>query len=286
MTDKLIGLGKLMRLEKPIGTFLLLWPTLSAFMILKDGSPTLGLVIIFCIGTFLMRSAGCVINDFFDRDFDGKVERTKNRPLVTGQVKGFEAITLFFILVGFSASLLFWTNKLTVIVACIGLIIAVIYPLTKRFFELPQVFLGLAFSWGILMVSAAELDRISSTSLIMFSACFFWILAYDTAYAMSDKEGDLSIGLNSSAITFGKHSPTLIVAFHLISLSLWSLCALLEKMSPIFYLSIFVCLGLVFMQFLLVRNGEPDKCLEAFKQNNWIGFSILVGTMLPSIIQM
>ena len=286
MTDKLIGLGKLMRLEKPIGTFLLLWPTLSAFMILKDGSPTLGLVIIFCIGTFLMRSAGCVINDFFDRDFDGKVERTKNRPLVTGQVKGFEAITLFFILVGFSASLLFWTNKLTVIVACIGLIIAVIYPLTKRFFELPQVFLGLAFSWGILMVSAAELDRISSTSLIMFSACFFWILAYDTAYAMSDKEGDLSIGLNSSAITFGKHSPTLIVTFHLISLSLWSLCALLEKMSPIFYLSIFVCLGLVFMQFLLVRNGEPDKCLEAFKQNNWIGFSILVGTMLPSIIQM
>ena len=286
MTDKLIGLGKLMRLEKPIGTFLLLWPTLSAFMILKDGSPTLGLVIIFCIGTFLMRSAGCVINDFFDRDFDGKVERTKNRPLVTGQVKGFEAITLFFILVGFSASLLFWTNKLTVIVACIGLIIAVIYPLTKRFFELPQVFLGLAFSWGILMVSAAELDRISSTSLIMFLACFFWILAYDTAYAMSDKEGDLSIGLNSSAITFGKHSPTLIVAFHLISLSLWSLCALLEKMSPIFYLSIFVCLGLVFMQFLLVRNGEPDKCLEAFKQNNWIGFSILVGTMLPSIIQM
>ena len=286
MTDKLIGLGKLMRLEKPIGTFLLLWPTLSAFMILKDGSPTFGLVIIFCIGTFFMRSAGCVINDFFDRDFDGKVERTKNRPLVTGQVKGFEAITLFFILVGFSASLLFWTNKLTVIVACIGLIIAVIYPLTKRFFELPQVFLGLAFSWGILMVSAAELDRISSTSLIMFSACFFWILAYDTAYAMSDKEGDLSIGLNSSAITFGKHSPTLIVAFHLISLSLWSLCALLEKMSPIFYLSIFVCLGLVFMQFLLVRNGEPDKCLEAFKQNNWIGFSILVGTMLPSIIQM
>jgi len=286
MTDKLIGLGKLMRLEKPIGTFLLLWPTLSAFMILKDGSPTLGLVIIFCIGTFLMRSAGCVINDFFDRDFDGKVERTKNRPLVTGQVKGFEAITLFFILVGFSASLLFWTNKLTVIVACIGLIIAVIYPLTKRFFELPQVFLGLAFSWGILMVSAAELDKISSTSLIMFSACFFWVMAYDTAYAMSDREGDLSIGLKSSAITFGKHSPTLIVAFHLISLSLWSLCALLEKMSPIFYLSIFVCLGLVFMQFLLVRNGEPDKCLEAFKQNNWIGFSILVGTMLPSIIQM
>ena len=275
-----------MRLEKPIGTFLLLWPTLSAFMILKDGSPTLKLVIIFCIGTFLMRSAGCVINDFFDKDFDGKVERTKDRPIVTGEISSLEAMILFFILISLSAFLLLWTNKLTILIASMGLLIAVFYPLTKRFFKVPQFFLGLAFSWGILMVSAAELDRISSTSLIMFSACFFWILAYDTAYAMSDKEGDLSIGLNSSAITFGKHSPTLIVAFHLISLSLWSLCALLEKMSPIFYLSIFVCLGLVFMQFLLVRNGEPDKCLEAFKQNNWIGFSILVGTMLPSIIQM
>ena len=284
MTKKLIGLGKLMRLEKPIGTFLLLWPTLSAFMVLKDGSPTIKLVIIFCIGTFLMRSAGCVINDIFDKDFDGKVERTKERPIVTGEVSSVEAIVLFFILIGLSAVLLIWTNKFTVLIAGIGLLIAVFYPLTKRFFKVPQLFLGLAFSWGILMVSAAELEKISFTSLIMFSACFFWILAYDTAYALSDKEGDLSIGLNSSAITFGKHTPTLIVVFHLISLCLWSLCALVEKMSPIFYLSIFVCLGLVFIQFLLVRNEEPDKCLKAFKQNNWIGFSILVGTTLPYII--
>ena len=281
MTKKLIGLGKLMRLEKPIGTFLLLWPTLSAFMVLKDGSPTIKLVIIFCIGTFLMRSAGCVINDLFDKDFDGKVERTKERPIVTGEVSSVEAIVLFFILIGLSAVLLIWTNKFTVLIAGIGLLIAVFYPLTKRFFKVPQLFLGLAFSWGILMVSAAELEKISFTSLIMFSACFFWILAYDTAYALSDKEGDLFIGLNSSAITFGKNTPALIVVFHLISLCLWSLCALLEKMSPIFYLSIFVCLGLVFIQFLLVRNEEPDKCLKAFKQNNWIGFSILVGTTLP-----
>tara|TARA_B100000614_G_C14541685_1_gene490517 strand:- start:531 stop:1391 length:861 start_codon:yes stop_codon:yes gene_type:complete len=281
MTKKLIGLGKLMRLEKPIGTFLLLWPTLSAFMVLKDGSPTIKLVIIFCIGTFLMRSAGCVINDLFDKDFDGKVERTKERPIVTGEVSSVEAIVLFFILIGLSAVLLIWTNKFTVLIAGIGLLIAVFYPLTKRFFKVPQLFLGLAFSWGILMVSAAELEKISFTSLIMFSACFFWILAYDTAYALSDKEGDLFIGLNSSAITFGKNTPALIVVFHLISLCLWSLCALVEKMSPIFYLSIFVCLGLVFIQFLLVRNEEPDKCLKAFKQNNWIGFSILVGTTLP-----
>ena len=211
-------------------------------------------------------------------------KRQKERPIVTGEVSNVEAIVLFFILIGLSAVLLIWTNKFTVLIAGIGLLIAVFYPLTKRFFKVPQLFLGLAFSWGILMVSAAELEKISFTSLIMFSACFFWILAYDTAYALSDKEGDLSIGLNSSAITFGKNTPALIVVFHLISLCLWSLCALVEKMSPIFYLSIFVCLGLVFIQFLLVRNEEPDKCLKAFKQNNWIGFSILVGTMLPYFI--
>jgi len=285
MTSKLIGFGKLMRLEKPIGTFLLLWPTLSTFMILKDGSPTPKLVVIFCIGTFLMRSAGCVINDFFDQDFDGKVERTKDRPLVTGEVSNFEAIVLFSILVALSAFLLLWTNKLTLITACSGLVIAVIYPLTKRFFKVPQLFLGLAFSWGILMVSTAELDRISFSSLIMFSACFFWILAYDTAYAMSDKEGDLSIGLNSSAIVFGKYSPALIVLFHFISLSLWCFCALLEKMSPIFYISIIVCLILVFFQFLLIRKEEPDKCLIAFKRNNWIGISILLGTILPYFLE-
>ena len=283
MTSKLIGLGKLMRLEKPIGTFLLLWPTLSAFMILKDGSPTPKLVIIFCIGTFLMRSAGCVINDFFDRDFDGKVERTKNRPLVTGQVKSFEALTLFFILLTISASLLFWTNKLTLIFACIGLIIAVVYPLTKRFFKLPQIFLGLAFSWGILMVSAAELDRISPTALIIFSACFFWIMAYDTAYAMSDKHDDKLIGLHSSAITFGDYTPKLVIGFHIISLILWSFCAYLENLNNSFFLSILICLILVYFQFKLIRDNDRNKCFLAFKRNNWIGITVFFGSVLATI---
>ena len=148
MTSKLIGLGKLMRLEKPIGTFLLLWPTLSAFMILKEGSPTLKLVIIFCLGTFLMRSAGCVINDFFDKDFDGKVERTKERPIVTGEVSSLEALILFFILISLSAFLLLWTNKLTILIASMGLLIAVLYPLTKRFFKVPQFFFGISIFLG------------------------------------------------------------------------------------------------------------------------------------------
>ena len=283
MIIKLIGLGRLMRLEKPIGTLLLLWPTLSAFFILKNGSPSFELVAIFCVGTFLMRSAGCVINDYFDRDFDGKVKRTKNRPLVTGEIKPQEALILFCILISLSASLLMWTNKLTVMVAFVGLLIAVIYPLTKRFFKVPQLFLCFAFSWGVLMVSAAELDSISLTSLIIFTACFFWIMAYDTAYAMSDKEDDESIGLYSSAITFGKHSQKLILSCHLISLCLWSLSGYIEKINPAFYLSILICLLLVFFQFQLIKDGDREKCFLAFKRNNWIGFTILLGSIFATV---
>ena len=283
MIIKLIGLGRLMRLEKPIGTLLLLWPTLSAFFILKNGSPSFELVAIFCVGTFLMRSAGCVINDYFDRDFDGKVKRTKNRPLVTGEIKPQEALILFCILISLSASLLMWTNKLTITIAFVGLLIAVIYPLTKRFFKVPQLFLCFAFSWGVLMVSAAELDSISLTSLIIFTACFFWIMAYDTAYAMSDKEDDESIGLYSSAITFGKHSQKLILSCHLISLCLWSLSGYIEKINPAFYLSILICLLLVFFQFQLIKDGDREKCFLAFKRNNWIGFTILLGSIFATV---
>ena len=283
MIIKLIALGRLMRLEKPIGTLLLLWPTLSAFFILKNGSPSFELVAIFCVGTFLMRSAGCVINDYFDRDFDGKVKRTKNRPLVTGEIKPQEALILFCILISLSASLLMWTNKLTIMIAFVGLLIAVIYPLTKRFFKVPQLFLCFAFSWGVLMVSAAELASISLTSLIIFTACFFWIMAYDTAYAMSDKEDDESIGLYSSAITFGKHSQKLILSCHLISLCLWSLSGYIEKINPAFYLSILICLLLVFFQFQLIKDGDREKCFLAFKQNNWIGFTILLGSIFATV---
>lgn len=272
-----------MRLEKPIGTLLLLWPTLSAFFILKNGSPSPELVFIFCIGTFFMRSAGCVINDYFDRGFDGKVQRTKNRPLVTGEIKPQEALILFCILIFLSASLLIWTNKLTVLLALLGLLITVIYPLTKRFFQVPQLFLCLAFSWGVLMVSAAELEKISLTSLIIFIACFFWIMAYDTAYAMSDKEDDQSLGIYSSAITFGKYSQKLIMTCHLLSLCFWSLSGYVEEINPAFYLSILVCLVLVLFQFKLIKEGDREKCFLAFKRNNWIGFTILLGSIFATV---
>ena len=152
-----------------------------------------------------MRSAGCVINDYFDKDFDGKVDRTKDRPIVTGEISPKEALVLFAVLVLSSTSLLLWMNPFTFFIAVIGFALATIYPLSKRFFSVPQVFLGLAFSWGIMMVSAAELNEINTTSLLLLGSCFFWIIAYDTAYALCDKDDDLNLGINSSAIALGEN---------------------------------------------------------------------------------
>ena len=280
LKDKILGFYELIRADKPIGTLLLLWPTLSAFIVLTKGNPNLFLLSLFVLGTFLMRSAGCVINDYFDKEFDGSVDRTKNRPLVTGIIKPNEALILFFCLILISSSLLIWMNLLTLKVAIFGLVLATFYPLTKRFFVIPQLFLGLAFSWGILMVSAAELNQISANSLALFASCFFWILAYDTAYAMSDKEDDIKVGLNSSAITFGRKVVYFFITFHLISLSIWSWLGYELNMHPSFYLSSLSWLLLIFYQYQLIRNYDRDRCLLAFKNNNWVGCALLVGSVL------
>ena len=280
LKDKILGFYELIRADKPIGTLLLLWPTLSAFFVLTKGNPNLFLLSLFVLGTFLMRSAGCVINDYFDKEFDGSVNRTKNRPLVTGLIKPSEALILFFCLILIASSLLIWMNLLTLKVAIFGLVLATFYPLTKRFFAIPQLFLGLAFSWGILMVSTAELNQISANSLALFASCFFWILAYDTAYAMSDKEDDIKVGLNSSAITFGRKVVYFFISFHLISLSIWSWLGYDLNMHPSFYLSSLSWLLLIFYQYQLIRNYDRDKCLLAFKNNNWVGCALLVGSLL------
>ena len=278
--DKALGFYKLIRADKPIGTLLLLWPTLSAFIVLTESEPNLFLMSLFVFGTFLMRSAGCVINDYFDMEFDGSVDRTKNRPLVTGVVKPSEALILFCFLILISCCLLIWMNWLTIKVAAFGLALAIFYPLTKRFFAIPQLFLGLAFSWGILMVSAAELNKINYISLILFASCFFWILAYDTAYAMSDKEDDLKAGLRSSALTFGNKVVHFFISFHLISLGIWSWLGYELKMHPLFYLSSLSWLVLIIYQYDLIRNYDRHQCFLAFKNNNWIGFSLLIGSLL------
>ena len=280
--EKLIGLSYLMRFDKPIGTLLLLWPTLSAFYILTGGEPDPILLIVFSLGALLMRSAGCVINDFFDKDFDGKVKRTKGRPLVTGSVSSKEALILFCILLAASAYLLTWTNKFTFLVACLGVLLTSFYPLTKRFFPFPQAFLGLAFSWGIIMVSAAELNSINLATFLMFFACFFWILAYDTIYAMCDKEDDVSIGINSSALTLGNNVRISVFIFHILSLIFWCYVGFYKGLDTIFFFTLFLSFLFIIRQMLLIKDYDQNKCLKAFKNNNWIGLLIFTGAFLGS----
>ena len=278
-THKIFSFFRLMRADKPIGTTLLLWPTLSSFFILTAGNPDLFLMSLFVLGTFFMRSAGCVINDYFDRNFDGKVTRTKNRPLVIGEITEKEALILFFFLLLLSSSLLLWMNYLTFLMALIGLMLAIIYPLTKRFFSIPQIFLGLAFSWGIIMVSTAELNEVTEISLLLFASCFFWIMAYDTAYALCDKEDDLGIGINSSAIVFGENVRFFFYAFHIISLSVLILVSYILNFHFSFYFFALISLLLALYQGFLIKDQDHIKCLKAFKNNNWLGLSIFLGSI-------
>ena len=269
-----------MRADKPIGTALLLWPTLTAFFILTEGDPDFFLMLLFVIGTFLMRSAGCVINDYFDKDFDGQVERTKDRPIVKGEISPNEALILFFLLIIISSSLLFWMNVFTFFIALVGLGLATIYPLSKRFFSVPQVFLGLAFSWGIMMVSAAEINEINNISLLLFASCFFWIIAYDTAYALCDKKDDLGLGINSSALVFGSNVLPFFFVLHLVSIFILIYIAYSLNFHPAFYIFAFTGLFLAIYQCYLIKDQNSSDCLRAFKNNNWLGLSVFLGSVL------
>lgn len=277
---KFFSFFKLMRADKPIGTALLLWPTLTAFFILTEGDPDFSLMLLFVIGTFLMRSAGCVINDYFDRDFDGQVERTKDRPIVKGEISPNEALILFFLLIIISSSLLFWMNIFTFFIALVGLGLATIYPLSKRFFSVPQVFLGLAFSWGIMMVSAAEINEINNISLLLFTSCFFWIIAYDTAYALCDKKDDLGLGINSSALVFDSNVLPFFFVLHLVSIFILIYIAYSLNFHPAFYIFAFTCLFLAIYQCYLIKDQNSSDCLRAFKNNNWLGLSVFLGSVL------
>ena len=277
---KLSSFLRLMRADKPIGSALLLWPTLMSFYLLTDGNPNYFLMSLFIIGTILMRSAGCVINDFFDRDFDGNVERTKERPIAAGEISPNEALLLFFFLVLCSACLLLFMNLLTFLMALLGLGLATFYPISKRFFPIPQVFLGLAFSWGIIMVSSAQLGEINILSLALFLSCFFWIIAYDTAYALCDKKDDLDLGIHSSAITFGKNVTPFFFLLHFLSITILIFIAYLKNFHISFYFFASISSAMVIYQCFLIKDQDSTNCLKAFKNNNLVGLSFLCGSIL------
>ena len=282
--------GRLMRVEKPIGTLLLLWPTLWALWIASEGVPDFVILLAFMLGTFLMRSAGCVVNDFADRDIDGAVARTNQRPFAQGLVSKSEAMLLLLILCLLAALCLLPLNRLTWLMSLPALFLAITYPFTKRFFPLPQFYLGLAFSFGIPMAFAAVTESVPPLAWLIFAANVLWTLAYDTIYAMADKEDDLKIGIKTSAITFGRFDVAAIMTFNLVHKAIWwtilwqhaSLGATLSAPDwrhAVWLLTLLLALAQVGWHYLLIRTRERAPCFAAFRQNHWVGFVVFLGAL-------
>ncbi|AGH80232.1 4-hydroxybenzoate polyprenyltransferase [Psychromonas sp. CNPT3] len=271
---------ELMRLNKPIGSLLLLWPTLWALWIAAEGIPDLSVLLVFSCGVFLMRSTGCVINDFADRKIDGFVERTKNRPLPSGRVSPKEALFLFFMLTLSAFLLVLTQNTLTIQLSVVGLLLASLYPFSKRVTHLPQFVLGLAFSWSIPMAYAAQSGRLDSIVWLLFVINVIWTIAYDTLYAMVDKEDDLKIGVKSSAILFSPFERTIIGVLQLISCALLVCLGFIENLNAIYFCSLVIVLGLFIKQHWDIRGNDKKAYFKAFLDNNRIGAVVFIAIFL------
>ncbi len=276
---------KLMRLDKPIGILLLLWPTLWALWFSSLGTPDWRVVWIFVLGTVLMRSAGCVINDLADRNFDPHVARTKERPLASGKVSPREALVLFAVLVICSFCLILpFHSWYMVALSVAALFLAASYPFTKRFFAVPQAYLGVAFGFGIPMAYVAHLDMIPQVAWWLLLANVFWAMAYDTEYAMVDRDDDLKIGIKTSAITFGRFDVAAVMLCYAIALGLIAWVGFLLHMRWAFYGGLGVAAVIAVYHFVLIRRRDPVRCFKAFLHNNWIGASIFAGIVLDFLL--
>ena len=272
--------AKLVRLDKPIGTLLLLWPTLSALWLASGGIPDTQLIVIFSVGTILMRSAGCAINDFADRDFDRHVKRTAERPLTSGQLHAWEAIVIAIIFALVSFALILPLNVLTRELSVLAVIVAGSYPYFKRFFALPQAYLGIAFGFGIPMAYAAVLNTVPTEAWVLLIANVFWALAYDTEYAMVDRDDDLKIGIRTSAITFGKHDVGAVMLSYAISLCLIAAVGVTAGLGKGFAAGMVVATIIAGYHWTLIRHRDRDGCFAAFRHNNWLGAAIFLGIVL------
>ncbi len=275
---------QLTRLNRPIGIYLLLWPTLWALWLAADGWPDPALFIIFVLGTVLMRSAGCVINDFADRNFDGHVKRTKDRPMAMGKVSEREALMLFLALMLTSFLLVLQTNPLTIALSFAGAALAATYPFMKRFTHWPQAFLGAAFAWGIPMAWAAQSNAISPSAWILFTAFLLWTVAYDTQYAMVDRDDDLKIGIKSTAVLFGKKDNLIIVMLQLMTLGTMVVAGITSQLGVFYFLGVAFMGGLFAYQLTLTHNRNRDGCFKAFLSNHWAGAAVLVGIIIDRCI--
>jgi 4-hydroxybenzoate polyprenyltransferase len=280
MRDRIAAYAYLIRLDKPIGTLLLLWPTLWALWLASGGLPELHLLIIFTLGTFLMRSAGCAINDYADRDFDRHVLRTKERPITSGKIYGKEALGVAAILALIAFLLIQPLNDLTKELSFFALAVAILYPFTKRFFAIPQAVLGIAFGFGIPMAYAAVLDFIPLEAWVLFVGNIFWAIAYDTAYAMVDRDDDLRLGLRTSAITFGRFDVFAIaVSYGILFVSqVW--VAQLANLNNYFWVGWCLAFACAVYHLKLVATRKREDCFKAFRHNNWLGGFLFLGIVL------
>src|SRR5574343_73001 len=285
LKEKLDLYEKLMRLDKPIGILLLLWPTLWALWLSSRGSPKWIIVLVFVLGTVLMRSAGCVINDYADRDFDKHVERTKERPLTAGRVTSREALALFAVLCLLSFALVLALGKPLVIALSVpAVFLAGSYPFTKRFFAIPQPYLGIAFVFVIPMAYAAHLDSVPAVAWWLLLANVFWAVAYDTEYAMVDRNDDLKIGIKTSAITFGRFDVAAVMICYAATLAIIAGVGYRLYLGAAFYAGLLVAAGIMGVHFTWIRGRERMACFKAFLHNNWVGAAIFAGIVVDYLV--
>ena len=285
LNERLTAYEKLMRLDRPIGILLLLWPALWALWLVARGIPDYLVLLIFVVGAIVMRSAGCIMNDLADRKFDAHVLRTRERPLAAGLVTPQEAIALAIALFLVALFLVLQLNRLTIVLAVAALAMAVIYPFLKRFFPFPQAWLGLAFGMSIPMAYATYRNFVPLVAWFMLVANMFWAIAYDTEYAMVDRDDDIRLGLKSSAILLGRYDVAGIMLSHAVFLSMMVVVGIWYRLGLFYYLGIGVALTQVAWQFHLIRGRERDPCFRAFLNNNWVGMAIFAGIALDLFLR-
>ena len=275
----------LIRWNRPAGSYLLLWPTLSALWLAAGGFPGWHLLAVFTLGTVLMRSAGCCVNDVADRDFDRHVKRTAERPVTRGAISAREAL-LCGAALAFAAFLLVLTTNLpTVLWSVAALVVTLIYPYTKRFFSMPQAVLGVAFSFGIPMAFSAVLGEVPASAWALLLGNLFWVLAYDTEYAMVDRDDDLKIGIRTSAITLGRFDVAAVMVFYGVYLSVWAAIGLHLALGAAYFAGITVAAALAGWHFTLIRGRSRDGCFRAFRLNHWVGLAVFAGVLVEALLR-
>ena len=275
---------QLARFDRPIGSLLLLWPTLWALFLAAEGMPNPHVMLVFVLGVIFMRAAGCVINDFADRNFDGHVKRTAQRPMPSGKVSEREALALFGLLVLVSFLLVLTMNTLTIMLSVVAVILAAAYPFMKRYTHLPQLVLGMAFGWSIPMAYAAQAGELPTVAWLLFVANILWTIAYDTQYAMVDRDDDVKVGIKSTAILFGRFDKMIIGLLQLGTLVLLIAVGAIEGMSQVYYWCLLLASSLFVYQQMLIRGREREPCFKAFLNNNYVGMLICIGIAISTYL--